>query len=67
MYIVSEARLSQLPSKKPKAGAVDGIGGTKVLTSKAKASVSEKSKGGVDSGQYDVLEKIHGSSLVGLK
>ncbi|CAA6660103.1 unnamed protein product [Spirodela intermedia] len=67
VYIVAESRLSQLPSKKPKADPVNGVEGSKVTNSKAKGSVNEKAKSGVDSGQYELVEKIQGSSLIGLK
>lgn len=67
VYIVAESRLSQLPSKKPKADPVNGAEGSKISNSKPKGSVNEKAKSGVDSGQYELVEKIQGSSLVGLK
>ncbi|XP_078433905.1 tRNA synthetase class I (I, L, M and V) family protein isoform X2 [Wolffia australiana] len=67
VYIVAESRLSQLPSKKPKGGAADGVESSKISTSKSKEAANEKPRKGADAGQYEVLEKIQGTSLLGLK
>lgn len=64
-YIVAESRMSVLPSKKSKSDASNGPAQDAKPTSKG--SSKEKVKGGKDTGSYELLEKVSGSSLVGMK
>ncbi|RZR85139.1 hypothetical protein BHM03_00012082 [Ensete ventricosum] len=69
-YVVAESRLSQLPSKKSKSesgGAVVLAQDASLPNSKSKGTTNSKAKSGVDSGSYQLVEKITGASLVGLK
>nr|CAD1839759.1 unnamed protein product [Ananas comosus var. bracteatus] len=65
-YIVAESRLSQLPSKKSKP---DGLVAStqKSAPSNPKGTTDGKAEGRQDGGSYELLEKISGSTLVGLK
>lgn len=65
-YIVAESRMSVLPSKKSKLEAPNGPTQDVKFTSKGGSS-KEKVKGGKDTGSYELLEKIPGASLVGIK
>ncbi|OVA02875.1 Aminoacyl-tRNA synthetase [Macleaya cordata] len=70
IYVVAECRLSQLPSniKKSKADAPNGPAqDTKNAKSKNKGSSNEKVEKEAGSGSYELLEKITGASLVGMK
>ncbi|XP_074580214.1 isoleucine--tRNA ligase, cytoplasmic-like isoform X1 [Curcuma longa] len=70
IYIVAESRLSQLPSKKSKsesAGAVVPPQDKSSANSKSKGTANSKTKSGVDAGSYQLVEKLTGASLVGLK
>ena len=58
VYIVAESRLGQLPVKAKASG-------KKQATSKG--SMTEAVQGGLDTESYELLAKIPGSSLVGLK
>ncbi|KAJ8445295.1 hypothetical protein Cgig2_024501 [Carnegiea gigantea] len=67
VYVIAESRISQLPKEKVKTenipnGSVSDVKNTK---SKNKGSSSEKTS--MEDSSYEVLEKIQGSSLVGLK
>ncbi|KAG6500965.1 hypothetical protein ZIOFF_040828 [Zingiber officinale] len=69
-YIVAESRLSQLPSKKSKselAGAVVPPQDISSANSKSKGTSSTKTKSGVDAKSYELVEKLTGASLVGLR
>ncbi|KAL5981402.1 hypothetical protein ACLOJK_015457 [Asimina triloba] len=67
-YIVAESRLSQLPSKKTKSDASNGpVKDAKLSNSKSKGASNETTKIGTDVGSYELLGKVSGSSLVGLK
>ncbi|WOK99491.1 isoleucine--tRNA ligase, cytoplasmic [Canna indica] len=70
-FIVAESRLSQLPIKKSKSeldGTTVPAKDTSVPNAKSKGTTSNKSKGGVDVGSsYELVEKMTGASLVGLK
>nr|DAD24502.1 TPA_asm: hypothetical protein HUJ06_025966 [Nelumbo nucifera] len=67
-YVVAESRLSQLPVKKPKPDAQYGpIQDSKSSNSKSKSSSNNKDKNGMDTGSYELLEKVSGASLVGTK
>ncbi|KAI4305042.1 hypothetical protein L6164_028432 [Bauhinia variegata] len=62
VYFVAEARLSALPTEKPKETVANGPKETNV---KIKGSVSKKTENDLDS--FEVLEKVSGASLVGMK
>ncbi|KAJ8639463.1 hypothetical protein MRB53_016157 [Persea americana] len=64
-YIVAESRMSVLPSKKSKSDASNRPAQDAKPTSKG--SSKEKVKGEKDTGSYELLEKVSGSSLVGMK
>ncbi|XP_021721725.1 isoleucine--tRNA ligase, cytoplasmic-like [Chenopodium quinoa] len=66
-YVVAESRLSQLPKDKVKTEKLpNGSGGeAKNTKSKTKGSTSEKSAS--EDSSYELLEKVPGASLVGLK
>lgn len=66
-YVVAESRLLQLPREKVKAEKLPNgaVGEAKNSKSKNKGSASEKAS--VDDSSYEVLEKVSGASLVGLK
>ncbi|KAJ4954492.1 hypothetical protein NE237_011275 [Protea cynaroides] len=67
-YVVAESRLSQLPSKKSKPDTPSGpVRDSKHSNLKSKSSSNEKVKDAVDTGSYEVLEKVTGASLVGMK
>ncbi|URD91072.1 Anticodon-binding domain of tRNA, partial [Musa troglodytarum] len=69
-YVVAESRLSQLPSKKSKSesgGAVVPAQDASLPNSKSKGTTNSKAKSGVDAGSYQLMEKITGASLVGLR
>ncbi|KAG6497050.1 hypothetical protein ZIOFF_044936 [Zingiber officinale] len=69
-YIVAESRLPQLPSKKSKselAGAVVPPQDISSANSKSKGTSSTKTKSGVDAKSYELVEKLTGASLVGLR
>lgn len=63
IYIVAESRMSQLPSKKPKADTSNDVQDGK----KSKSKKSSTENNGNDMGSYELLEKFPGSSLVGMK
>ncbi|KAG2726074.1 hypothetical protein I3760_01G095100 [Carya illinoinensis] len=66
VYMVAESRLPALPSEKPKPSIANGsIPDTKKSNPKTKGSSSGKTGDVVDS--YEVLEKVSGASLVGMK
>ncbi|XP_042489506.1 isoleucine--tRNA ligase, cytoplasmic-like [Macadamia integrifolia] len=67
-YVVAESRLSQLPSKKPKPDTPSGpVQDPKHSNLKSKNSSNGKVKKAVDTGSYELLEKVTGASLVGKK
>lgn len=64
--MVAESRLSALPSEKPKPNAANGsVDDSKQSKPKTKGSSSGKTGDVVDS--YELLEKVSGASLVGIK
>lgn len=65
-YVVAESRLSQLPKEKVKAEKLPKESAGAAVNSKSKTKGSVSEKGSVDD-SYEVLEKIPGASLVGLK
>ncbi|XP_038711378.1 isoleucine--tRNA ligase, cytoplasmic-like [Tripterygium wilfordii] len=65
IYVIAESRLSALPTEKPKSDVANGPGSSKTSNPKTKGSSGGKSEAPVDS--YEVLEKVSGSSLVGMK
>lgn len=68
IFIVAEARLSELPTKKIKAdGLVDSMQKISVANAGSKGIMDDKVQHKKDSGSYELLEKILGSSLVGIK
>ncbi|ONK75972.1 uncharacterized protein A4U43_C03F22490, partial [Asparagus officinalis] len=66
-YIVAESRLSQLPVKKPKGDGSSLKQSSANSKPKSKDTPDGKTKCTVDTGSYEVLEKISGASLVGMK
>lgn len=66
VYMVAESRLPALPSEKPKPNIANGsIPDAKKPNPKTKGSSSGKTGDVMDS--YEVLEKVSGASLVGMK
>ncbi|XP_062107730.1 isoleucine--tRNA ligase, cytoplasmic [Humulus lupulus] len=66
VYVVAESRLSSLPSEKPKPNIINGsVDDSKKSSVKAKGSSAGKKENVEDS--YEVLEKVLGASLVGMK
>lgn len=63
--MVAESRLSALPNEKPKESVPNGSVDSKKLNSKSKGSSGGK-KEAVDT-SFEVLEKMSGASLVGMK
>lgn len=64
--MVAESRLSALPSEKPKPNVANGsVNDSKQSNPKTKGSSSGKTGDVVDS--YELLEKVSGASLVGMK
>lgn len=67
-YVVAESRLSELPVEKSKSDVPNGsVNDSQKTKSKTKGSSVGKTKDVVDSGSYELLEKIPGSSLVGMR
>ncbi|XP_077211966.1 tRNA synthetase class I (I, L, M and V) family protein [Tasmannia lanceolata] len=67
-YVVAESRMSQLPSKKLKSDTPNGsVQDPKLSNSKSKGHPNEKVKNAKDTGSYELLEKVTGASLVGMK
>lgn len=68
VYIVAESRLSELPNKKSRGdGLVASMKELTLSNSKSKGTKDSKVKSESDTGSYELLEKIAGSSLVGLR
>ncbi|KAL0911232.1 hypothetical protein M5K25_019356 [Dendrobium thyrsiflorum] len=68
IFIVAESRLSELPSKKIKTdGLVDSMQKLSVANTESKGIMADKSQHKKDSSSYELLEKLSGSSLVGIK
>ncbi|XP_008793645.2 isoleucine--tRNA ligase, cytoplasmic-like [Phoenix dactylifera] len=68
VYIVAESRISELPSKKSKAdGLVASMQDLTLSNSKSKGTKDAEVKNKPDTRSYELLEKISGSSLVGLR
>lgn len=69
IFVVAESRLSQLPKDKAKTeNAPSGpFNDAKNAKPKSKGASSEKTKKPVDDGCYEVLERVKGSALVGMK
>lgn len=66
--MVAESRLSELPVEKSKSDVPNGsVNDSQKTKSKTKGSSVGKTKDVVDSGSYELLEKIPGSSLVGMR
>ncbi|GMY32388.1 isoleucine--tRNA ligase, cytoplasmic, partial [Fagus crenata] len=66
VYLVAESRLSALPTEKPKQNVSNGsVDDSKKSNPKTKGPSSGKAGDVADS--YEVLEKVSGASLVGLK
>uniref|UniRef100_A0A2N9FJH6 isoleucine--tRNA ligase n=1 Tax=Fagus sylvatica TaxID=28930 RepID=A0A2N9FJH6_FAGSY len=66
VYLVAESRLSALPTEKPKQNVSNGsVDDSKKSNPKTKGPSSGKAGNVADS--YEVLEKVSGASLVGLK
>ena len=66
VYVVAESRLSALPSEKPKPNIANGsTDGSKKPNPKTKGSSTGKTGDALD--HFEVLEKVSGASLVGLK
>ncbi|KAJ7954569.1 isoleucine--tRNA ligase, cytoplasmic [Quillaja saponaria] len=66
VYVVAESRLAALPNEKPKTKIANGsMDEAKQENPKIKGSSSKKTENVVDS--YEVLEKVSGASLVGMK
>ncbi|KAK4566798.1 hypothetical protein RGQ29_002877 [Quercus rubra] len=66
VYVVAESRLSALPSEKPKPNVANGsIDDSKKPNPKTKGSSTGKTGDALD--HFEVLEKVSGASLVGLK
>ncbi len=64
--MVAESRLSALPNEKPKPNMTNGsVDDSKQSKPKIKGSSSGKTGDVVDS--YELLEKVSGASLVGMK
>ncbi|PKA47897.1 Valine--tRNA ligase [Apostasia shenzhenica] len=67
-YIVAESRLSELPSKKAKAdGLVDSMEKLAISKSQCKDTMVGNALHAKYSGSYEFLEKLSGSSLVGIR
>jgi isoleucyl-tRNA synthetase len=66
VYVVAESRLSALPSEKLKPNVANGsVDVSKQSNPKTKGSSGGKTGDVVDS--YELLEKVSGASLVGMK
>ncbi|KAF4390301.1 hypothetical protein F8388_019956 [Cannabis sativa] len=66
VYVVTESRLSALPGEKPKPNIINGsVDNAKKSNVKAKGTSAGKKENVEDS--YEVLEKMKGASLVGMK
>lgn len=68
VYVVAESRLSTLhnPKEKPKEAVTNSsVDGPKNTNAKNKGSSDEKAENVLD--YFEVLEKLSGSSLVGMK
>ncbi|XP_038715850.1 isoleucine--tRNA ligase, cytoplasmic-like isoform X2 [Tripterygium wilfordii] len=65
IYVLAESLLSALDTEKSKSDVANGPGSSKTSSSKTKGSSGGKSE--VQANSYEVLEKIPGSSLVGMK
>ncbi|GAB4836593.1 hypothetical protein Ancab_001506 [Ancistrocladus abbreviatus] len=69
IYVVAESRVAQLPKEKVKAESIPNgsVGDMKNTKSKSKGSSADKIKNSVEDSSYELLEKMPGSSLVGMK
>ncbi|XP_020571290.1 isoleucine--tRNA ligase, cytoplasmic-like, partial [Phalaenopsis equestris] len=68
IFIVAESRLSELPSKKTKTDRlVNSMQKLSVANTESKGFMADKTQHKKDSGSYELLEKLSGSSLVGIK
>lgn len=66
VFVVAESRLSALPSEKPKPNIANGsVHDSKQSNLKNKGSTGGKAGDVVDS--FEVLDKVSGASLVGMK
>ncbi|KAL9240634.1 hypothetical protein vseg_014831 [Gypsophila vaccaria] len=66
-YVVAESRLSQLPKEKVKTESKPNGDASDSKNSKPKSKGSASNKTSTDDSSYEVLEKLPGASLVGLK
>lgn len=66
-YVVAESRMSQLPKEKVKAEKLPNVSAGEAKNSKSKNKGSASEKASLDDSSYELLEKVSGTSLVGLK
>lgn len=67
IYVVAESRMSQLPKEKVKTENIPNGSATDAKNAKSKNKGLSSEKTSTDDSSYEVLEKMPGSSLVGLK
>lgn len=67
VYVIAESRISQLPKEKVKTENIPNGSVSDVKNAKSKNKGSSSEKTSTEDSSYEVLEKIQGSSLVGLK
>jgi len=67
VYVIAESRMSQLPKEKVKTETIPNGSLSDVKNTKSKNKGSSSEKNSTEDSSYEVLEKIQGSSLVGLK
>lgn len=67
VYVIAESRISQLPKEKVKTENIPNGSVSDVKNAKSKNKGSSSEKTCTEDSSYEVIEKIQGSSLVGLK